>query len=165
MTANCRRCHGFGSTLAPASRRIVNFLRFGRTAAIAGRSTPGSTPITNIEITIAAPVFPAETKAVAFPLFHELGRDLERRVPLVSERVRRALRHPHDLRGVSDLEPEALRTEARRLALDGGAVTHENDGGAELPDRRHRARDDDRGAVVAPHGVDGNLQARPLRRR
>src|SRR2546427_57899 len=46
MTANCRRCHGFGSTLAPASRRIVNFLRFGRTAAIAGRSTPGSTPIT-----------------------------------------------------------------------------------------------------------------------
>src|SRR2546422_5994522 len=69
MTANCRRCHGFGSTLAPASRRIVNFLRFGRTAAIAGRSTPGSTPITNIEITIAAPVFPAETKAVAFPSF------------------------------------------------------------------------------------------------
>src|SRR5207245_958039 len=69
MTANCRRCHGFGSTLAPASRRIVNFLRFGRTAAIAGRSTPGSTPITNIEITIAAPVFPAETRAVAFPSF------------------------------------------------------------------------------------------------
>src|SRR5207247_1785465 len=33
MTANCRRCHGFGSTLAPASRRIVNFLRLGRTAA------------------------------------------------------------------------------------------------------------------------------------
>src|SRR2546425_6125636 len=67
MTANCRRCHGLGSTLAPASRRIVNFLRFGSTAAIAGRSTPGSTPITNIEIAIAAPVFPAEIKAAALP--------------------------------------------------------------------------------------------------
>src|SRR2546430_706928 len=69
MTANCRRCHGFGSTLAPASRRIVNFLRFGRTAAIAGRSTPGSTPITNMEIAIAAPVFPAEMRAAALPSF------------------------------------------------------------------------------------------------
>src|SRR5881628_3697395 len=67
MTANCRRCHGLGSTLAPASRRIVNFLRFGSTAAIAGRSTPGSTPITNIDIAIAAPVFPAEIKAAALP--------------------------------------------------------------------------------------------------
>src|SRR5438093_548737 len=130
MTANCRRCHGFGSTLAPASRRIVNFLRFGRTAAIAGRSTPGSTPITNIEITIAAPVFPAETKAVAFPSFTSSAATL---------------------------------SDESRLCRSAGA--HENGGGAEPPDRRPRARDDDRGAVVAPHGVDGNLQARPLRRR
>src|SRR2546427_11180745 len=67
MTANCRRCHGLGSTLAPASRRIVNFLRFGSTAAIAGRSTPRSTPITNIEIAIAAPPFPAPTHAAPPP--------------------------------------------------------------------------------------------------
>src|SRR5207245_11791791 len=57
------------------------------------------------------------------------------------------------------------RAETRHLALDGGPVAHQNDGGAELPDRRHRALDDDCGAVVAPHGVYGDLQARPLRRR
>src|SRR5437879_5794576 len=67
MTANWRRCQGLGSTLAPASRRIVNLRRFGSTAAMAGRSTPGSTPITNIEIAIAAPVFPAEMRAAALP--------------------------------------------------------------------------------------------------
>ena len=67
MTANCKRCSAFGSTFAPASIRIVNLRRFGRTAAIAGRSTPGRTPMTNIAIAIAAPVLPAEMKAEALP--------------------------------------------------------------------------------------------------
>jgi len=37
------------------------------TAAIAGRSTPGRTPMTNIAMAIAAPVLPAEMKADAVP--------------------------------------------------------------------------------------------------
>src|SRR5499426_1689905 len=67
MTANCKRCSALGPTLAPASSRIVNLRRFGSTAAIAGRSTPGSTPITNIAMAIAAPVLPAEMNAAASP--------------------------------------------------------------------------------------------------
>src|SRR5437867_3998069 len=67
ITANCMRWAGLGSTLAPTSRRTVKRLRFGTTAAMAGRSTPGSTPITNMAMAMAAPVLPADTKADASP--------------------------------------------------------------------------------------------------
>jgi hypothetical protein len=45
----------------------VNPRRLGSTAAIAGRSMPRSTPMTNMAIAIAAPVLPAETNAAALP--------------------------------------------------------------------------------------------------
>jgi hypothetical protein len=36
---------------------------------MAGRSTPGSTPMTNMAMAMAAPVLPAEMKAAASPSF------------------------------------------------------------------------------------------------
>src|SRR5215470_17599424 len=67
MRAYWKRCQGFGATFAPTSSRSVARLRLGRTVAMAGRSMPRSTPMTNIAMAIAAPVLPAEMNADAWP--------------------------------------------------------------------------------------------------
>src|SRR5581483_12412194 len=89
---------------------------------------------------------------------HELGGDAQRGGALAAERDRWRLRQADDLRGVPDLEAEATDIEPGHLALDGVAISDQDDGGAELLHRRRRALDDHRGAVVAPHGVDRDLQ-------
>ena len=68
MIANWANWCGLHSELAPTSSRSVGFSPFvGIMAASAGRSTPGSVPITIFAVAIAAPVFPAETKPSARP--------------------------------------------------------------------------------------------------
>jgi hypothetical protein len=59
---------------------------------------------------------------------------------------------------VPDLEIETADVEPHHLALDGVAIADEDDGGAELPHRRDGALDDHGGAMIAPHGVDRDLQ-------
>jgi hypothetical protein len=51
--------------LAPTSSSSVARLRLGSTVAMAGRSMPRSTPMTNIAMAMAAPVLPAEMNAEA----------------------------------------------------------------------------------------------------
>src|SRR3990170_4288269 len=63
MTAHWKRWRGLGSTLAPASMSTVKPDRLGSAAAMAGRSTPGRTPMTYMPMAMAAPVLPAETRA------------------------------------------------------------------------------------------------------
>ena len=53
--------------------------------------------MTNIEIAIAAPVFPAEMNAEASTVLDEVCRDAQRGVALASEGLRGALGHPDDL--------------------------------------------------------------------
>ena len=67
MRAYWRRCQGLGSTLAPTSRSTVRARLLGSTTAMAGRSTPGRSPRVNMAMAMAAPVFPADTKAPAWP--------------------------------------------------------------------------------------------------
>src|SRR6266545_3697614 len=70
MIANCTRCSGLHSELAPTSSKSVGFADFvGIKAASAGRSTPGNIPITILAVAIAAPVLPAETNPSPFPSF------------------------------------------------------------------------------------------------
>src|SRR5215213_1252861 len=68
MIANCAMCSGLQSAFAPTSRSSVGRPDFeGSIAASAGRSTPGSMPMTIFAVAIAAPVLPAETKPSAWP--------------------------------------------------------------------------------------------------
>src|SRR5207245_1222999 len=89
----------------------------------------------------------------------ELGGDAEGRIALAPERLRRALGHADDLRGVADLEGEALGLQTDDLAVNRRTVTDEDDGGTELPDGGHRALDHDARTVIASHRVHGDLQA------
>ena len=121
---------------------------------------------------MAAPGVAGRDEGRRLAVVHELGGHAQRGVALAPQRLRGALGHADDLGGVADLEAEALGAQARDLALDGRPVADEDDGGAELPGGGHRALDDDGGAVVASHGVDGDLHGRaasrsatPLRRR
>ena len=68
ITANCSRFCGVQSTFAPTSSSIAGFPgAVGKTAASAGRSTPGTAPSTTFAVAMAAPVLPAVTKPAACP--------------------------------------------------------------------------------------------------
>src|SRR5215510_16350835 len=58
---------------------------------------------------------------------------------------------------MSNLDGQGLGVQPENLALDGGAVPDEADGGTELPDSRDRTLDDDPGPVIAPHRVHRDL--------
>src|SRR5262249_12797361 len=147
-------------TLAPTSSRTVNPRRLGRTAAMAGRSTPGSTPMTNIEMAMAAPVLPAGTKAAASPSRTSSAAERREEAQLAASPGQARSGHAHHLRGVADVEMIRRPPGPGHLALDGRLVAHEDDRGPELAGRRHRAFHHDGRTVIAPHGVDGDLHAR-----
>src|SRR5207302_11166019 len=65
MMANCRRCLGLQSTLAPASVRTQNPVSVGKNVVIAGRETWGRRRICQSAAAIVAPEFPADTIASA----------------------------------------------------------------------------------------------------
>src|SRR2546425_597149 len=67
MTANCTRCSGRQSMLAPTSSQTEGPFRLGTTAHKAGRSTPSRTPQVILTVAITAPVFPALTTPEARP--------------------------------------------------------------------------------------------------
>ena len=67
ITANCTRFSASHSILAPRSSITLSPRRVGNSAAIAGRSIPGSVFSTNFAIAISAPVLPAETTQSARP--------------------------------------------------------------------------------------------------
>ena len=66
MTANCTRCSGLESTLAPTSSKTeMPPLALGNGAARATRSTDSSVPNKNLATVMTAPVFPALTRPSA----------------------------------------------------------------------------------------------------
>ena len=67
MMAYCNMCSARGSLFAPASIKTKMFVSDGITAAIPGRSTPGSVRNLIVVAATAAPVCPALTIAVASP--------------------------------------------------------------------------------------------------
>ncbi len=67
IAANCTRCFGRHSTLAPTSSSTAEPRRVGMVAASAGRSTPSSMPRCPYAAMTVAPVCPALKKASARP--------------------------------------------------------------------------------------------------
>ena len=65
--ANCTRCDGLQSTLAPASTRRQSSRAVGSSAPTGGRSTPGSGRSVKSDEAMTAPVDPALTNASASP--------------------------------------------------------------------------------------------------
>ena len=78
MMPNWSRFSGLQSGLAPTSRTTQEPVAVGKTGASPGRSTPGISPSRKKAVTEAAPVFPAVTKASAWPF-------LTRSIPIAIE--------------------------------------------------------------------------------
>ena len=150
--------------LAPTSSRIVRPRLFGSTTAMAGRSTPGSTPIVNMAMAMAAPVFPAEMNADASP-----SRTSEAATRIDESRLRRRAWD-----GCSPISTtwEACRTVmgsapdpvAGELALDDRPVADQDDVETVLAGGGDRPLAIDGHAAVPAHRVDGDLH-RPITRR
>ena len=166
ITAYWARCQGFGSMLAPTSSRIVRPRLLGSTTAMAGRSTPGSTPIVNIAMAMAAPVFPAEMNAAASP-----SRTSEAATRIEESRLRR--------RACEGCSPDSTTWEACRTVIGKGLaplwrassrstcglVADEDDLDAVLAAARDRPLDADGDAAVPSHRVDGDPHRLVTRRR
>src|SRR3989304_5799010 len=137
---------------------------------MAGRSTPGSTPSTNIPLAMAAPVLPAETKAPASPSLTSSAatRSDESRLRRTACEADSPMPITWDAWWIVRGRPEArgrggsrsvggwAAAEAGDLALDGGLVADESDGQTVLPGRGDCSFHDYGRAVVSPHGVDGD---------
>ena len=128
----------------------------GHSAAIAGRSMPGSICRLNLAIAISAPVLPADTATSASPF---LTASMASHI----EDFQRPLRSAW--LGLSSIRTATSVCTSRQAALSCGwagqqrtdlglvAEQHEFAVGM-LRQRQRRARNDHRGAVVAPHGVE-----------
>ena len=172
------------STVAPTSRMSENGsslsprrARVGYTAASAARRTPGSSWKWRTHESIPAPVLPADTSASASP------SATSRAATDTDASFLRASASP----GFSSMETnsEACCTEMRsplwrdlgERLVDERAVTHQQRVDVRGLQRELRGAPDDlRGAVIAPHHVEGNgdgfdghggpsLQLRDERRR
>ncbi len=87
----------------------------GKTAARAGRSTPGMAPSTILAVAMAAPVLPAVTKPAALPSRTMRKSDAHGRVAFGAYGLRRLLLHADDFAGIDDADrqpaPEAMQFE------------------------------------------------------
>src|SRR6185295_8556737 len=155
MTANSRRWPGLLSTFAPTSRSTVRPRPLGRTAARAGRSTPGEVPRTMRAAIIAAPVLPAVTIAAARPS-RQLGAEADRRAALLADRGDRGLVHAHRLLGVDQLDATARIAQAGDLGRHPLAVADEEDRQAVVDRRPKSALDRGARREVPSHGIDGD---------
>ena len=157
ITANCSRCCGRHSTLAPTSSSTAGRSRVGIVAASAGRSTPASMPNAPCAAITVAPVWPALNSAAASPARHQLGGHLDRGRRLAPERRRRRLGHLDHCVGVDDADARRVGTGvARQLGLEPRGRTDQRHAEIEMPRRRERAVDDVRRRLVAAHRVNGD---------
>ncbi len=93
MMANCTRCCGVQSTLAPRSSTQVHvFLRVGSILAIAGRSMPLMVLSTKRAVAISAGIAGRDTR-VGTARFHHIDGDAHGGIFLVFERRLRRLVH------------------------------------------------------------------------
>ena len=165
MTANWRRCSGGHSALAPTSRKAIGAGMHGMMVQIAGRWTPLMRRTYRRLPATTAPVLPADTKASASPVVHELEADDDARAGLVAGRLGRLVVVADDVGGVDDGDVVHARRQERAHAR---LVADEDDvelraGGVQ------RAADDLVRRVVAAGGVDHDahdaLVGRPRSRR
>ena len=116
--AYCRRCSARASLFAPASIRTKMFVSDGITAAIPGRSMPGSVRSLIVVAATAAPVCPALTMAAALAFFHQIDRAADGRIFFPPDGLDRAVGHLDYLGGVDDLDAAVVATVLLQLLLD-----------------------------------------------
>jgi hypothetical protein len=112
---------------------------------------------------MAAPVFPAETKALdsrnegprlAAP--HQVHRQADGGFLLLPHRLGGQFVHGHHFLGVFHRNGQTLGIVLLELGADDLAVPDEDDGMTVLPGRFHGSLDYDKGSQVAPHRINGN---------
>ena len=157
ITANCTSCSGEQLTLAPRSSTVTTPSRVGSCPAIAGRSMPGSVFSTKREIAISAPVLPAETHACA-------TSSLTR---LIATRIDESFFLRNASAGGSCISTTSLaacsvsRSRAGDESFASAALQRRLQADRDHPrvgrclEKLERRRQRGRGAVVAPHRVDG----------
>ena len=157
MTANCSRCWGRHSTLAPTSSRMAGWRRVGIVTASAGRSTPGSMPKRAVcRNNRRAGVAGAEQRG-RLAAGDQIGRDGDRRVRLAAQRRRRRVGHRDHIGRVDHSDAAAIDVRMPgELGLDRRGRPDERHAEIEMPRGRQRAVDDVTRREIAAHGVDGN---------
>jgi len=98
---------------------------------------------------------PGREEGVGSAVAHQLHSHLDRGALLESGPAH-PLTHPHDVRGVDDVDRQWRRTCAPQLVGQRSGRADQPHAGAELPAGRDRARHDDARTVVTPHRVDGD---------
>ena len=157
ITANCTRFSVSHSTLAPRSSITLSPRRVGNSAAIAGRSIPGSVFNTIFAIAISAPVLPAETTQSALSVRDRIDRQPHAGSASGPQRNRRLGVGEHDIgrvvHGCGVREPRQLCQQRRDAGFVAeqqkahGRVALEGDIGP----LQHHCR-----SPIAAHRVDGD---------
>ena len=117
-------------------------------------------PMTLYAEVMAAPVCPAETMAVGFPLGDEVRADTDGRVALPAQRRQSVVRHVDDFAGVDDLDPRRDGA-AELLAQDFFAADEQDLDRRILGGREDRALDDLVRRVVPAHRIERDPAASP----
>ena len=128
----------------------------GQSAAIAGRSMPGSILRLNLAIAISAPVLPADTATSASPF---LTASMASHIDDFQRPLRSAWLGLSSIRTATSVCTSRQAALSRGWAASSGsilALVAEQDERAVgmLRQRQRRAGNDHRGSMVTPHGVE-----------
>src|SRR5512146_2396227 len=124
MMPNWSRFSGLTSGLAPMSSTTHEPVAVGNITARAGRSTPRMRPRRNSAVTMAAPVFPAVTKASASPF---LTRSMPTAMEFCASLCRAFICHGEHLGGVHDADRKAPRLLGLQHGPHPGLIAHQDD--------------------------------------
>ncbi len=157
MCANCSRCGGLHSTVAPASSSTAAPCLVGTVGASAGRSTPGSMPNAACAATTLAPVWPALNSAAASPGRDVLGGDANRRARLAAQRLRRRFDHLDHVGRVDDAHVEiACVGMPRQLGANQILAADQIDTKPEIARGGHGAINGMGRRMIAAHRINGD---------
>ena len=128
----------------------------GHSAAIAGRSMPGSMRRLNLAIAISAPVLPADTATSASPFF---TASMASHIDDFQRPLRSAWLGLSSMRTATSVCTSRQAALRRGCAASSGSILAWSPNRMKLAvrmlrQRQRGARNDHRGTVVAPHGVE-----------
>ena len=160
MCANCTRCSGRGSTLAPASISSTGPAAAG-SGGTAGRRTPGRRSSSSRPAATHGARLAGRHARGGAPLAHGGARRARARRRRARARRPGRRRGPIDVRRVLDVDARPARCRPRRL--DRRLVAEQQQRAARPAPRPARARDGRRRRPVAAHRVERDPHRRPAR--
>ena len=149
------RCSASAPIEAPRSSTIEVPRSVGHSAAIAGRSMPGSILRLNLAIAISAPVLPAETATSASPFF---TASMASHIDDFQRPLRSAWLGLSSIRTATSVWTSRQAPWScgmgREQRLDQGRIAEQDEGGLGMVlQRSRRAGNDHRRPMVTAHGV------------